>query len=546
MLELRNVQLVCTIGNGTSPERFSASTSRSLANDVLSLDISTSGDVFEASLTSRCPVRIIKLSAVFSRSFTDTERIFLNGYQSWTDSTEHTIHDKLKGLELIPSAAVRSYALDRSGDYNIADYGRSAGRLHGFSYGYVRSGESFSFFGSLSEDTGFTVIRTDSARNEVIFEKDCAGLCINGGYEGLRLFLTEGTEQEVFDGWFSKLGIQPRSKKAPVSGFVCSGKNVQSESTVLSALAKMEQQPFEPSVFQIGKGWQSAYGDWLSPDSGRFPLGLGPVAEKIAAEGLVPGIWLAPFVCSDSSEIWQEHRNWIAKDQHGEWLTAGYDKELLYALDITNSEVREYLRSVFDTIVNKWGFRFLRLDMLYAACILPRRTKTRGQLMSETMEFLRELAGDAEILACGVPLASAFGRADYCLVGCETGASWDGKPVMRLVSNETGSTKKCILGSVFRRQLNGRAFTSFAGEYSVTSPLLSTRQKQCLCESTASSGGLLLTSDDLSGCTGDQLRLLSGIRAMSSAVTVSAGLYGSSLRIEYQLGDRTVQRDHRL
>ena len=29
------------------------------------------------------------------------------------------------------------------------------------------------------------------------------------------------------------------------------------------------------------------------------------------------------------------------------------------------------------------------------------------------MDFLRECAGDALILACGVPLASAFGRADY-------------------------------------------------------------------------------------------------------------------------------------
>jgi len=546
MLKLRTVQLVCTIGNGTSPERFSVSTSRSLANDVLSLDISTSGDVFEASLTSRGPVRIIKLSAVFSRSFTETERIFLNGYQSWTDSTEHTINDRLTGIEPVPQSAVRSYALDRSGDYNITPYGRSAGKLHGFSYGYVRSGESFSFFGSLNEDVGFTVIRTDSSRNEVIFEKDCSGLSINGGYEGLRLFLTEGTEQEVFDGWFSRLGVKPRRNGAPAAGYVCSGRNCRDESTVLSALAKTEQQPYEAKIFQIGRGWQSAYGDWLSADSSRFPLGLGPIAEKIAAEGLVPGIWLAPFVCSGSSEIWKEHRSWVAKDLHGEWLTAGYDKELLYALDLANSEVRDYLRSVFDTLVNKWGFRFLRLDMLYAACIQPRRTKTRGQLMAEAMDFLRELAGSAEILACGVPLASAFGRAEYCHVSCETGSTWDGMPIMRYIAGESGLTKRSILDAVFRRQLNGRAFTSFAGEYSVTSSKLSTRQKQCLCETAASTGGLLLTSDDLSDCTGDQLRLISGIRAMSGAETVSAGLYDNSLRIEYKLGDRTIQRDHKL
>lgn len=549
MLELKSVQLVCTIGSGTAQERFSVSTSRSLANDVLSLDISTSGDIFEASLTSACPVRIIRLSAVFIRSFTETERIFLNGYQSWTESTEHTIHDRQRGLDFVLPAVIRNYAIDRSGDYSFTEYGKSAGRLHGFSYGYVRSGESFSFFGSLSEDQGFTVIRTDSAKNEVIFEKDCSGLRINGSYEGLRLFLTEGTEQEVFDGYFAKLGIPPCSGMTPVYGYVCrDGKVPISENSVLSSLGAVRQQQEKPSVFQIGKGWQTAYGDWISADSERFPLGLAPLAEKIAAEGLIPGIWLAPFVCSENSEIWQDHRSWIARDSNGEWLTAGYDKEMLYALDLTNSEVRDWLRGVFDTIVNKWGFRFLRLDMLYAACIQPRRTKTRGQLMAEAMELLREFSGNAEILACGVPLASAFGHTDYCQTSCDTGSSWDGKPFRPIAAHETESTKKAVLDAVFRRQLNGRAFISFAGEYTVTGEgySLSARQRQCLCETAASAGGLLLTPDNTSGSDEVQLRLISGMKSMYGAETVSAGIYGDCLRVEHSLGGRTIQRDHKL
>ena len=91
-------------------------------------------------------------------------------------------------------------------------------------------------------------------------------------------------------------------------------------------------------------------------------------------------------------------------------------------------EVREYIRFVIETLVNEWGYKLLKLDFLYAACIVARKDKSRGQLMQEAMEFLRDCAGDAMILACGVPLASAFGIADYCRIGCDVSLDWNDKP----------------------------------------------------------------------------------------------------------------------
>lgn len=43
---------------------------------------------------------------------------------------------------------------------------------------------------------------------------------------------------------------------------------------------------------------------------------------------------------------------------------------------------------------DEWHFDMVKLDFLYAAAIEPRNNKTRGQLMCEAMDFLRECCGD--------------------------------------------------------------------------------------------------------------------------------------------------------
>ena len=56
--------------------------------------------------------------------------------------------------------------------------------------------------------------------------------------------------------------------------------------------------------------------------------------------------------------------------------------------------------------------------------------------MADAMDFLRECAGDAMILGCGVPLASAFGKVEYCRIGCDVSLDWNDKPHMRLMHRE--------------------------------------------------------------------------------------------------------------
>ena len=45
-------------------------------------------------------------------------------------------------------------------------------------------------------------------------------------------------------------------------------------------------------------------------------------------------------------------------------------------------------------MLDVWGFDLVKLDFLYAVCMLPTEYKTRGQIMCEAMDFLREVIGD--------------------------------------------------------------------------------------------------------------------------------------------------------
>ena len=164
------------------------------------------------------------------------------------------------------------------------------------------------------------------------------------------------------------------------------------------------------------------------------------------------------------------------------------------------------------------------------------------------MDFLRECAGDAFILGCGVPLASAFGRVDYCRIGCDVSLDWDDKPYMRLIHRERISTRTTIMDSVFRRQLNGRAFLSDPDVFLLREDNtgMTTAQKMALGEVNASAGSVLFTSDDVSAYGENEKRIFNGIMRMRSAEIISAALDDDELIVSYMLGEKLITRTYKL
>ncbi len=428
------------------------------------------------------------------------DRLFFNGYQSWTDSHELSVSDKMPSISPWLKSLVKHYQLDRYGDSVIRPFSRKRGHFHGFSFTTVDTAEHCLFLGSLNEKNGFTILEYRHDLGLWTIFKDMEGCALEDKACVLDLVCLEGYKNDVYDTYFDLLGIvKPRIKHA--TGWTSWYNYYQhiSQDIIEKNLHAFDDHN-KVDIFQIDDGYQTAVGDWLSIDQTKFNQGMKPIAEKIHAKGMKAGLWLAPFVAEKNSVLLKEHPNWFIKGPQGILCSGGSNWGGFYALDLELPEVKSYLIKVFDVVLNDWGFDMVKLDFLYAACMIPRNNKSRGQLMAEAMMFIRKCVGDKIILACGVPLASSFGLVDFCRIGCDVGLDWNDHYYMRFLHRERISTQQAIGNSIGRRHLDGRAFTNDPDVFLLrdTNIKLTTTQKKTLALANWLFGSLLFTSDDLS------------------------------------------------
>ncbi len=506
------------------------------------------GETIALLVSADAEIVLEECSATFSYAFDENDRIFLNGWQSWTDSIEHSIHDKMRGIDHLPPYVVEKYALAQYGDYAFTPYPAQSGQLHGWTYGYFRCDDAFMLIGALNEQDGFTCIETDTKVNSFSLRKDCAGLLLTGEYR-MDAMIISGSEDAVFDRYFAALGIPPVKAK-PIFGYTSHhrhGANI-SDQKIIDDLLGLHSLDCKANVFFVDKGWTTAVGDWFSVDQEKFPDGMDNIADAIGKAQQRAGLWLAPFICEEASEIFREHKDWLVTDSEDHFVIAGANWHQYYVLDIYHPEVRAYLRQVFATIIHDLGYSLLKLDALYAACIQPRPDKTRGRIMADAMDFLREITEGAELLASGVPLGAAFGKVDYCRIGCDVTLDWDDKSYLRVMHRERPSTKRSLLNSVFRRQLDGRAFGTAPDVFFLRKDRIDmpTSQKQCLAEVSALTGSVLLTSDDCAMYNDNQQMMLRRMMRMRSASILSAEIQDHQLNLRIRRGDQEYSKSYAL
>ncbi|MBR2789487.1 MAG: alpha-galactosidase, partial [Eggerthellaceae bacterium] len=269
-------------------------------------------------------------------------------------------------------------------------------------------------------------------------------------------------------------------------------------------------------IFQIDDGWCKV-GDWLEPLPEKFPGGMAPLAAAIRDAGFTPGLWLAPFVCQLTSRLFTERHDWLLRDRAGSIMCTGSHWGGAYALDVRKPEVREYVRRFLGTAVEGWGFELLKLDFLYAACLEPADGATRGEVMREAMELLREAVGEECLLdGCGVPLSAAFGLVDYYRIGCDVGLTWDDNLVMRQLHRERVSTKHALGNVRGRSPLDGRAFGNDPDVIFLRGDVKLSRAQQLeLLDAASKCGSMLLTSDDMGKWTdADLAAYLEAVRVL--------------------------------
>jgi alpha-galactosidase len=272
-------------------------------------------------------------------------------------------------------------------------------------------------------------------------------------------------------------------------------------------------------VIQIDDGYQAEVGDWLTRDAQSFPSGMDQLAERIAHTGFTPGIWLAPFIAKPGAEVLREHGDWILRRADGRPTPSGFIWDTFpRTLDVTHPGVQAHIRRVVRTAVEDWGYRYLKLDFLYAGALPGSRfdpTKTRAQALHQALELLRETAGeDVTLVGCGCPLGSGVGVFDSMRIGPDVAPHWHAqyRGLGFLLRNEPGipSLRAALQTSLSRAHLHRRWWINDVDCLLLRAEdtSLTPSEVQTLATVAALSGGALMVSDGLSKLSQERFQWL--------------------------------------
>lgn len=271
--------------------------------------------------------------------------------------------------------------------------------------------------------------------------------------------------------------------------------------------AKEYQSEIPLRVLQIDDGYQADIGDWLTTNE-RFPGSMVQLAGAIQEGGYEAGLWIAPFIALRSAQIVQKNPDWVLRNRFGLPVNTGWVWESFgRALDITHPGVQENIAGVMDTVVNHWGYSYIKLDFLYAAAIAGKRYNPRltgAQALREMLTGIREVAGEeSTLVGCGCPLGSGVGIFDTMRVGPDVAPSW--KPrytfVDAFIHNEFDlpSVRNALHNAITRAPLHRHWWINDPDCLLLrkNETQLSEAEVQTLATVIALSGGATMVSDDL-------------------------------------------------
>ena len=88
-----------------------------------------------------------------------------------------------------------------------------------------------------------------------------------------------------------------------------------------------------------------------------------PVVEKVNDSGFTAGLWLIPFAWNHKEPIFKDHQDWFVHRPDGKVY------EVFWAgtcLDMSHPQARQFLADTVRRITDDWGFRYLKIDGLWA------------------------------------------------------------------------------------------------------------------------------------------------------------------------------------
>lgn len=509
-----------------------------ISNDDVSFDLRQTENGLTLTVIPKKEISDISFYLERGYEYPQDSKFFANGFQSWTDTKEFAKNELMADEGIVGKGLFGKspFGMNLVGNYTFVEQSKECGVFHSNSFAYVRNEKNIDFFGSLNDRTGYTIIYADMNKNTLRFSKDVEGITISEPYELLDLYFDNGGYDEVFDRYFAKMNVKPLTDKK-IKGYTSWYNYYQkiNEKIILRDLDAISEKTDKVNTFQIDDGYQTSVGDWLSINKTKFPNGMKPIVEKIHAKGWQAGLWLAPFGAQKGSKLASEHSDWLVKGKNGKPIMVGANWGGFYAIDIDNTDARAYIKNVFDTVLNDWGFDLVKLDFLYATAVVPLHNKTRGQLAYESIDFLRECVGDKQILGCGVQQMPCFGKVEYMRIGADMDLGWKHKFFRNLTHREDVSTPNAIHNSVYRRCLNNRAFLCDPDVFLLrrSNIKFNFEQQKVLAKFIKLFGSVLFMSDNVDEYDDEQMAVFNDTLADDDMQIVAINETNNKLFIDY-------------
>lgn len=118
-------------------------------------------------------------------------------------------------------------------------------------------------------------------------------------------------------------------------------------------------------LFVLDDGWfknrvcdKNALGDWVE-DENKFPNGIEHLVKEINKMGMQVGIWFEPEMVSPNSDLYRKHSDWIIRSQNYEPILS----RCQYVLDLSNSEVCDYVIESLSKVLGKTNVTYVKWDM---------------------------------------------------------------------------------------------------------------------------------------------------------------------------------------
>ncbi len=448
---------------------------------------------------------------------------FTNGFQSWSFAGALLPGDRMPRTRLGPILWPENPATPvspRRGEFVSHMFGVAVDRTH-------RTGMLFGFL-SQRQSYGTLSVRLDRFAPSMHLWAQGDGVEIP---PGRHLQTDWACVQPVFldrpdplapylDAVASENGT-PRIRPVPVGWcswykYMRSVRQEDVESNAKRAAELRDQIPL--SLVQLDDGYQAAEAELLETNA-RFPDGLAALAGRLSARGFVPGLWLAPFITARTSALSQRRPEWILRGWRGLAANAGSTWSVLSrGLDVTHPDVVEHTRRLIRTAIHEFGFRYLKLDFLYAGVLEGRRhdpTRTRAQAMDAILQVIRAEAGpEVTLLGCGCPVGSGIGLFDAMRIGTDVAPAWHpryfGTGVFLRPEPTFPAVRNVVRNVLARMPLHNRWWVNDPDCLLVRQEetRLTPAEVQTLATVLALSGGSLLVSDDLQTLSAERLEWL--------------------------------------